>query len=97
MQTGRTVKVKYTKQFYRKFRKLESKVKKSFRKNLGLLFDTYPYCPNSLNIKKLKRGNLNQHSFRVTLDYRVIFIKEKDILELSEILSHEEFDKKYGS
>jgi mRNA-degrading endonuclease RelE of RelBE toxin-antitoxin system len=90
------MRILFTKQFTRQFSRLNPVVKTAFKKKLELLINTYPKCPGGLRIKKLKNVKFNQHSFRVNIDYRVIYIIEKETLELLEILKHNDFDKKYS-
>jgi mRNA-degrading endonuclease RelE of RelBE toxin-antitoxin system len=90
------VKIKYTENFRKQFGRLSDSARTAFRKSLTTLLSTYPECPKGLSVKKLKRASFGQHSFRVSRDYRVVFIKIGDTLELLDILSHNDFDKKYG-
>jgi mRNA-degrading endonuclease RelE of RelBE toxin-antitoxin system len=96
MQFGAIMRILFTERFRKEFSKLPTSVGEGFKRKLQTLLDTYPDCPSGLRVKKLKNVKFNQHSFRVNIDYRVIFILHDDSLELLEILKHNDFDKKYG-
>jgi mRNA-degrading endonuclease RelE of RelBE toxin-antitoxin system len=96
MQFGAIMRILFTEQFRKQFSKLPASIGVAFRKKLQIMLDTYPDCPSGLRVKKLKNIKFNQHSFRVNIDYRVIFVLHDGVLELLEILKHNDFDKKYG-
>ncbi len=90
------MRIEYTDQFRKQFRRIDKRIRKAFDRQIRVLDEKYPSCPRSLNVKKLKGSTFGQRSFRVTRDYRVVFLQIGDTLELLDILSHNDFDKKYG-
>jgi mRNA-degrading endonuclease RelE of RelBE toxin-antitoxin system len=90
------MRIERTERFDRRFGKLDRRIRLAFEKKLRLLLETYPHCPTGLNVEKLKKSKTNQHSFRVTRDYRVIFTFSGNALLLLDIVSHDEFDREFS-
>jgi mRNA-degrading endonuclease RelE of RelBE toxin-antitoxin system len=88
------IRIRFTEQFEKSFRRTDSDVQRLFKTKLEMLIKTFPDCPKGLRIEKLKSA-FDKWSFRINDNYRVIFGFHEDLILLLEILSHDEFDRKY--
>ncbi|MEK7610264.1 MAG: type II toxin-antitoxin system YafQ family toxin [Patescibacteria group bacterium] len=81
------MKIFFHRNFEKKFKKLNPKIKKAFQLKLKL-FSLYPFSPE-LNNHTLKGRYASYRSINITGDIRAIFIfLSEDVVEFDDIDSH---------